>query len=108
MTEQELTEDERELVRLVVQYGEALWIAHTKPSTDAESAILAHYRKAKAEAKGEAVAVIDAEIVELNKALGPRPFYGAWHTAIHQTERIRRLVAGVEKSHFVTEEKKEE
>ena len=52
--------------------------------------------------------MIDAEIVELNKALGPRPFYGAWHTAIHQTERIRRLVAGVEKSHFVTEEKKEE
>ncbi len=141
----DLTEDERELLQLLKEYGEAVADARIWPMSGDQcridgrnSVILVHYRTAKAEAVHKEQERIEAEI----RALAPR---GLYRNVLDLAKQIGRRMSGckvraaseavtialetkwddsaddpviheedhdgccsVEKSHFATEEKKEE
>ena len=84
----DLTEDERELLRLLKDYSRA-WGFTPSNMLAAGDAILAHYRRAKAEA---------SDCPRCAKML-PVPPSKPWP---------KEPEGGGEKSHFATEEKKEE
>lgn len=98
MTDQELTEDERELLRLLKNYSSA-WGFTPIDMLAAGGDILAHYRKAKAASLASALAVIDARIVDLTSSLLPPRFHRSRniHDAIDEARRLRSAIAGAEK-----------
>ena len=105
MTEQDLTEDERELLRLLKDYSRA-WGFTPSNMLAAGDAILAHYRRAKAEAKAEVVCGgywpcdgTDGDGCTLREKHSHSCEKSVGHGGPHGP--------GVEKSHFATEEKEE-
>ncbi len=97
----DLTEDERELLRLVNGFDDGLW---GKRRTAHWFRILAHYRKAKAEAKAEVVCGgywpcdgTDGDGCTLREKHSHSCEKSVGHRGPHGP--------GVEKSHFATETK---